>query len=333
MSEPVVSIICTAYNHGPYIRRTLEGFLMQKTDFPFEILVHDDASTDDTAAIIRELAEKHPDLIKPVLQTENQYSKGVRIWFAFLYPKVKGRYIAVCEGDDFWTDPYKLQKQFDALEAHPELDVCAHATTRLYPDGHEELISYDEESGIISPEQIIAGGGLSLNTCSLMYRTSMLQKKYRFYELKPFDFTFKVMGALQGGILYLPDNMATYRFQSGPDAWTTRMRKSNEDKIAFYNERIQILKYLNEDTDYRFDSTIQKTIQANQWELAWFNADFRTLVRPEYAAYLKKKPFQKRLLIRFGSVCPKLALKIRIVLYHARLRKYDRIIKKGRSEN
>ena len=100
MDEIMVSIICTAYNHEKYIRDALDGFVSQKTNFKFEILVNDDASTDRTAEIIREYEMKYPDLMRPVYQTENQYSKGVRISHDILIPRARGKYLAYCEGDD-----------------------------------------------------------------------------------------------------------------------------------------------------------------------------------------------------------------------------------------
>lgn len=117
----LVSIHCLVYNHEPYLRQCLDGFVMQKTNFLFEAIVHDDCSTDGSAAIIREYAEKYPDMIKPIFETTNQYS---RIGFSgiskIMTVNSKGKYIAFCEGDDYWTDPYKLQKQVDYLESHPE---------------------------------------------------------------------------------------------------------------------------------------------------------------------------------------------------------------------
>ena len=123
---PLVSVYCLAYNHEKYIRETLEGFMRQKTDFSYEVIVHDDASTDGTANIIREYAEKYPEIIKPIIQTENQYSKGLLIFHSFIYPHIRGKYLAVCEGDDYWCDEYKLQKQVDWMEAHPDYSLCAH---------------------------------------------------------------------------------------------------------------------------------------------------------------------------------------------------------------
>ena len=126
-TKPIVSICCITYNHENYIRDAIEGFLMQKTTFPIEIIIHDDASTDKTAEIVKSYAEKHPDLILPILQAENQYSKGIPI-STYAYPKARGKYIAFCEGDDYWTDPYKLQKQVDFLESNPDCSWCFHAS-------------------------------------------------------------------------------------------------------------------------------------------------------------------------------------------------------------
>ena len=119
--KPLVTIKCMVYNHEPYLRQCLDGFVMQKTNFSFEAIVHDDASTDDSANIIREYAKKYPDIIIPIYETENQYSKGgFELIIKIMNDYIRGKYIAICEGDDYWTDPYKLQKQVDYLESHSE---------------------------------------------------------------------------------------------------------------------------------------------------------------------------------------------------------------------
>lgn len=115
-NEVVVSAYCLAYNHEKYIKSALEGFVSQKTDFKYEVFVHDDASTDKTADIINQYAKRYPNIIKPILQKENQYSKGVDISQEIIFPRMKGKYVAICEGDDYWCDNNKLQKQVDFLE-------------------------------------------------------------------------------------------------------------------------------------------------------------------------------------------------------------------------
>ena len=138
--KPLVSIACITFNQELYIRECIESFLMQKTSFPIEIIIHDDASTDNTAIILKEYTDKYPELIVPIFQTVNQYSKGINPGFEFVFPKCSGKYIAVCEGDDCWTDPLKLQKQVDFLEEN---------------DGYGLVITdadfYFQETGIIQP--------------------------------------------------------------------------------------------------------------------------------------------------------------------------------------
>lgn len=130
-TKPLVSICCITYNQEKYIRDAIEGFLIQKTTFPVEIIIHDDASTDKTTQIIKEYADKHSDLIIPVYQTVNQYSQGIKPLPNFVFPRARGKYIAICEGDDYWIDPYKLQKQVDFLEENEEYGLV-HGDCHFY---------------------------------------------------------------------------------------------------------------------------------------------------------------------------------------------------------
>ena len=131
--KPLLSICCTTFNHAKYVRETIEGFLIQKTNFPIEIIIHDDASTDGTADIIREYASKD-DRIVTILQDENQFSKKIKPWRNYVFPKAQGKYIALCEGDDYWTDPLKLQKQVDFLEANNDFALCFHNSKKYFQE-------------------------------------------------------------------------------------------------------------------------------------------------------------------------------------------------------
>ena len=189
-TRPVlVAINCLAFNHGPYIKECLEGFVMQKTDFRFVAIVHEDASTDDTARVIREYAEKYPEIIKPVFETENQYSKG-KVIDAYNYDRARGRYIAVCEGDDYWTDPYKLQKQVDWMDAHPNYSICFHRVK------HRNIYTYEErddkcqqilknQEGVDISIRMLSNGWYTQPLSSL-FRVSMydrlLPHKYKYYR-------------------------------------------------------------------------------------------------------------------------------------------------------
>jgi len=138
MLEPVVTVCCSTYNQEPFITQALDGFVMQKTTFPFEILINDDASSDSTLKIIQKYAATYSN-IKILTHEKNQWGEGMRngTFFGFepfvynLMPEAKGKYLAFCEGDDFWTDPLKLQKQFDYMESHPECSMCYHSYATL----------------------------------------------------------------------------------------------------------------------------------------------------------------------------------------------------------
>lgn len=147
--EILVSICSTTYNHAPYIRQCLDGFLMQQVNFKYEILIHDDASTDGTDEIIKEYAAKYPDIIKPLYEEVNQYStdnpKGMAYWN---FSRAKGKYIAMCEGDDYWTDPLKLQKQVDFLERHTDYVLCTHHFFRF----DQNVACYYENNSTIQLE-------------------------------------------------------------------------------------------------------------------------------------------------------------------------------------
>ena len=134
MNNPTVTVWCLTYNQKEFIKDALEGFVMQKTSFPFEVIVHDDASTDGTTDIVNEYAKKYPEIIKPMIETENQWQKGgLKHIIGIMNEKHRrGKYIAFCEGDDYWTDPLKLQRQVDFLESHSDYSMCFHSAKKKY---------------------------------------------------------------------------------------------------------------------------------------------------------------------------------------------------------
>lgn len=142
-TKPLLSIITLVYNHEKYLKDCLNGFVKQSVNFPFEVIIHDDASTDNSRKIIEEYASRYPTIFIPIYQDYNQFSHGVKIGKVFMYPRARGKYIALCEGDDYWTDPYKLQKQVDFLENNPDYSMCFHAATEIWED-------YPEKNGVFS---------------------------------------------------------------------------------------------------------------------------------------------------------------------------------------
>jgi len=216
-SKPLVSIICCTFNHGSYIRQCLEGFLIQKTDFAFEVLVHDDASSDDTAAIISEYEAKYPHIFKPVYQKQNQFSQGIKIWPDYQFPRVCGRYVAICEGDDFWTYPYKLKEQVDFLEKNGSFTACfTNAEILNETDNSRRIYLNGLAEGIIPAETSILRGGALYPTASIVFRYSPeIPELFKMITDLNGDNLLIMILAMQGKIYYHNRITCAYRVWEG----------------------------------------------------------------------------------------------------------------------
>lgn len=166
-NTPVVSVLCATFNHSSYIRDAIEGFLAQETDFPFEVIIHDDASTDDTAEIVKDYASRFSKIIKPVYQSENQYSKGQRI-IGIMLQKAIGKYIAVCEGDDYWRDNRKLQKQVFFLENNPGYCITYHDVISVDKDKKHLSIDFGGSRRDLSCAELI--NATPIHTLTVVFR-------------------------------------------------------------------------------------------------------------------------------------------------------------------
>lgn len=294
-----VSVICNVYNHEKYLRDALEGFVMQRTVFPFEVLVHDDASTDHSADIIREYEEKYPQIIKPVYQTLNQYSRGGGITRRFQLPRAKGKYIAMCEGDDYWTDPLKLQKQYNFMEAHPEYSLCVCSTQwlNLQTGIIENRGQISEDTDISLEEIILEKKGRVFQYASFFLKAEVVNSYPEWRTKFPIgDYPLAIMAALNGKVRMLADVMTVYRF-CAPNSWTQRM--DQEDKRAKVCVRmIEGLTALNDATDCRYQEVITQRIRRHQYTLALMNHDLNALRSDE----LKEIYRSRKLVFRLSDV-------------------------------
>lgn len=268
----LVSIDCITYNHEKYISDAIESFLKQITNFEFEILIHDDASTDDTKNIIREYEKKYPHLIKPIYQKENQYSKGIkRISYEFNFPRAKGKYIAVCEGDDYWVDPYKLQKQIDYMENHPDCGMCFHAAEiNKVGEGKVSEIRPYNKSCITPIKDIILGGRDFIATNSIVYRKQIMNDAPYFYlNASVGDYPLRVMTSTHKYAYYMNEIMSTYRI-GVKGSWTTNMLTNvNIKKIINVRERnIELLNELNKYTKYKYNKHFKKQKSIIKFKIA-----------------------------------------------------------------
>ena len=239
--KPLVTIRCLAYNQELYIRQCLEGFIMQKTNFRFEAIVHDDASTDGTAMVIREYAQKYPDIIKPIYETENQYSKHDGTLTKIMNAHMKGKYIAMCEGDDYWTDPLKLQKQVDFLESHPDYSMCFHAATLKWEKNeHIDSLFYKVKDREYFGTEIFKHWIVA--TASVVFRSNILDSE--FYKKAWADNRFLYRDNLLflcasklGRIYGMKEVMSVYRKHEGGAVYShsfEREMRANISDIAVY---------------------------------------------------------------------------------------------------
>ena len=217
MEQPKVTVWCLAYNQKDFIRDALEGFVMQKTTFPFEVIVHDDASTDGTTAIVQEYARQYPDIIKPVIETENQWQKGgLRHIISIMNEKHRrGKYIAFCEGDDYWTDSKKLQQQVDFLDTHLDYSMCFHSAKKKYETNAKAWIDCENiKDKDYDPTDIFINW--TVPTASILCRKEAMD----FYanlkhpeKIQNYDIFIILSCAMVGKLRGMHEQMSVYRIQ------------------------------------------------------------------------------------------------------------------------
>ncbi|RBI66240.1 glycosyl transferase [Vreelandella sulfidaeris] len=286
LNHPKVSICCAAYNHQAYIGDALTGFLSQQCDFPFEILIHDDASTDETADIIRQYHARYPNIIKPIYQVENQYSKGNKP-SRLNHQRAKGEYLAICEGDDYWIDPNKLSQQFQALEKNQDIDLCFHSAYLLdMTNGEKQAIGkYREGDGVVPIESIIQKKCGQLPTASTFVRREVMSEIRKFREARPYltvgDIYLHFFGAKRGGAFYIDKPMSVYR-AFVPGSWTQTNLTDYKKRLKNISARVSSYNELDKLTEYKYHSAFTK---ANRQWIMRVLKDYRVPYGPKLNFY------------------------------------------------
>lgn len=323
-NDILVSIVCNTYNHEDYISDAIESFLMQKTNFKYEILIHDDASTDKTAEIIKEYEKKHPNIIKPIYQKENQHSKGVKFG-KINRDRANGKYYALCEGDDYWTDPYKLQKQVDYLEKNPDCSVCVHAALMIDSESGKTIkkIRPSLQSREFSIEEVIDGGGGLFATNSMVYKRYMGSIRPDFYyknKTSFSDYQLMILLALLGKVYFIDEDMSVYRYNV-PGSWSSRTFSDTKKESKHIKDIIDMLDNVNEDTGYKYDEVIQKTKRRNEFSLLINQGKLKEAKSGVYKNYYKSLSIKSKISLNLKCYFPSL---------HKRLSLYKRKMLYGR---
>ncbi len=310
----LVSITYTAYNHEKYLAQALDSFLMQQTDFEYEVLVHDDASTDNTVSIIREYESRYPHIIKPWYQSENQWSKGIRLHTAYNLPRARGKYIAMCDGDDYWTDPFKLQKQVDYMEANPDCTLCFHAIELIKnnqkPTGR--FIKPYDESCIVPIEDIIIGGGGFIGTNAVIIPKKYLQTLPEFYLRAPVaDVPLQLYLASQGSVYYINEIMSAYR-QGVEGSWNSHMDKARKDYIKHLSEMIRMTEEFNIFTDYKYAESVKLRQLKNEFLIHVVEGNIQVVKEEKYRPHYQQLSVYNIAMLYMRRYFPYLYDKLRI---------------------
>lgn len=292
MNEEVqVSIFCVAYNHERYIRKTLDGFVNQKTNFRYKVIIHDDASTDRTPQIIREYEEKYPDIFDAIYQTENQYSQGIDFDVKYMNPLYQGKYVAYCEGDDYWCDAYKLQKQYDMLENNPDAAVCWHRVGRISETGNPIEGTYPAaklDTGCMSSERFIGV------VCSDFFQmSSFFCRKEAYFELCDHapEYALKALsvgigdlpialftGTYLNKVCFLDEVMSCYRESSASSVM--RVIWNNREKTrAHYKAMVDMMEAFDQYTEGRYHDDCKDFCELRTFECFARQKDIISIIK------------------------------------------------------
>lgn len=311
--EIMVSVICTVYNHEKYLRKCLDGFVMQKTNFKFEVLIHDDASTDGSADIIREYEKKYPDIIKPIYQTENQYSKGIKVSQTFLYPLISGKYLAFCEGDDYWCDENKLQKQFDVMENHPDCSICVHRVS-LLENGivlDKFIPDFKIDDNIIDNNmyiKLMMGYYYLFQTSSYFIRMSLFD-----YKNKPEFWANSDVGDVpmilycvsKGDLYYIDEVMSCYRNDS-IGSWTNTVLKNASKMLEHTKKMLELFNSYDKYLDYKYTNNIKKIEEKIEFKISLYENNSKESLKKKYRPFFNKLSNKEKTFVVLNAYFPHL---------------------------
>lgn len=314
MNNIKVSIICNTYNHEKYIEDAIKGFVCQKTDFKYEICIHDDASTDHTKEIIQKYERLYPDLIHAIIQSENQYSKGISV-NAINTARARGEYIAFCEGDDYWIDPYKLQKQVNLFEKYPDCALVVHGSLIVNARNRfarrKWLLTQEERK--LTFDEILASRGIVAAHNTYMYRNMENTFPEFFKNLGVWDTTRCIYFGLNNSVYYIPEIMSVYRVGI-KGSWNDRVRLDSAKLVKHYQKEINFYQQLNQYTQLKYDKVITKIIHQLEYQIAVCERRY-TDIKKDYKDILANQSFYQKLSFISQRILPKTFNLLRIIRF------------------
>jgi len=259
---PLVDVNLITYNHEKFVAQAIESVLAQRTNFAYRLIVGDDCSTDNTQAIVRSYAEQHPDRMAVVFDSEHRGLRSKDRAGLKVLRLSTAKYVAWLDGDDYWTDPNKLQKQVDVLERNPDVAICFHNVSTFPQDGggESENLCPPDQKEISTLEDLLKGNFIP--SCSIVFRRDAVGTLPEWYfTLKMGDWPLYILMAQHGRIRYLNEVMAAYRVHGG-GSWSPRDRSHHD--VNF----LQLLDYVNRHFNSKYSRAIDATRSRYYFELA-----------------------------------------------------------------
>lgn len=299
-----ISVCCITYNHKDFISEMLEGILNQEFEYDYEIIIHDDASTDGTVDILKKYKEKYPDKIVLLLENENQYKNGKKMFYTDIQ-HAKGKYIAVCEGDDYWCDKYKLKKQYEFMEKNNKCMYLCHAAYMMTygAEKMKELRTYqsNRELGL---EEILEKG-LIFPTASLFFRKESFVNIPQFYINAPIeDEPIKLLCLSQGKGFYMNEPMCVYR-KNYPGSWNATVKGQKEKRLLHHNAKKIMYDQFNLYTNNKYSDSVSKAILLEDFNIVLTNQDYAKLREEKYKEILHQLSFSNKIRLFIASYIPK----------------------------
>lgn len=309
----LVSIYCLTYNHEKYIRQTLEGFLSQNLEGAYEVIIHDDASTDGTRAIIEEYQRKFPDFIRVIAQEHNQFSQNVDIIKTFVLPNVRGEYVAVCEGDDYWCDAQKLQKQIAVMQQHGDCNLCVHRTKEIFEDGKDTGVLYPQGDFCSGPveSEVLYSSRYSFHTSSFMFRADA----WKEYLTNPPLFQLAcdvgdeaclLYFGLSNGIYYLNEIMSCYR-RGVVSSWSALQARKTaiEDMVQHPNAMVKTYRLFDEYTTGKYHRIMNQKTAIFMLQSNTLQKKNRLFFKKENKQYYSALSFKYKLFVLLSCLFPR----------------------------
>lgn len=260
-TKPDISIICTCFNHELYIAEAIDSFLAQKTSYNFEIILHDDASSDDTSKILKDYYHRFPDKITLILQQTNQFSQGHFKAFIYTSAFAKADTIMLCDGDDYWTSNTKMERQFSRFNCFPNVELSFHPARKLIGANLSSIIcQYSEDEYVFTAQQVIKGTGGFCPTGSLLLNKSVINNmSQELIDTMPIaDAFIQACGAMKAGALFLPNADCVYRINSSSSFMSALSESSKAKRKEFMLRMSEAYKVLRKNSSIWFKLSLLK---------------------------------------------------------------------------